>query len=179
MCRIFILYIYIYIYMYKLSEGSLVWVLSMMTAVIWDVVEIKRTPVWRLPLLKEWRTFRGMLSVFSMLKSTQICLERILNRRTDPMPENSSFICKELQGSFAVVWTEGLCLPFFFSLTLTCLLKRYSICEFNSKFNVLCVETVDVCMCKFWNLCNKKIKENSSKKSSIWHKSIVCCLCVL
>ena len=61
--------------------------------------------------------------------------------------------------------------------------KFYSKCEFNSKINVLCVENVDVCMCKF-GICGskrltKKVPKKGEKKVPFDSNSSVCCLCVL
>lgn len=84
------------------------------------------------------------------------------------MPENNSFICKELQEFFTVVWTEGIYVCVFLSLTLTCLLNDKSstlnVSLIKKKINVLCVETVDVCTCKFGNLWHKRTRKTIPKK---------------
>lgn len=129
-------------------------------------------------LIEAWRTFHGMVFASSTLKNTWISPEWILDKNGWTMPGNNPFICRDLQESFAVVWTEGIYVCLFFSLTLTCLLNEKSstlnVSSILKKINVLCVDTVDVCTCKFGICGTKRSRKTIPKKSSIWIKNLLC-----
>ncbi len=124
-----------------------------------------------------------MVSASSTLKSTQISPEWIPEKKGRPMPQNNSFICNDLQVSFAVVWTEAVYVCIFFSLTLTCLLN-----EKSSTLNVSSTEKNQCTVCRncrclcvqVWNLWNKRSRKTIPKKVQYDTKIYcVCCLCVL